>query len=250
MKKNVKLRPWAVFFWIVLWQILGMAFNESLLFPTPVIVISAFVKMCGDASFYQAVIFSGGRILLGVCLGTLLATFFAVLSYKFSAIEHLLYPFVTVVKSVPVASFIILALIWLNPKSLTVFIVLLMIFPVIYQNTLTGLNSVDRELLEVAEVFDVSPGKRALYIYLPGVLPYFRTALSVGIGLSFKAGTAAEVIGIPRGSLGEILYKSKVYFLTPELFAVTLTIIIMSLFFEKILLALCDLVIRKAEIDD
>lgn len=250
MKDSARLRPWAVFLWLVIWQISAMLLGESLLLPSPVTVLLTLLKMLFDVSFLKAVAFSGGRILLGAIIGTLLASFSAIVSSRFSVVRELLLPIVSVIKSVPVASFIILILVWLNSRSLTVAIVVLMIFPVIYQNVLMGILSVDKTLIEMATIFDVSLSKKLVGIYIPWVLPYFRTALSLGLGLSFKAGTAAEVIGIPDGSLGEKLYMAKVYLMTPELFAITLAIIILSYIIEKILLCLTDIVIRKAGIKE
>ena len=53
---------------------------------------------------------------------------------------------------------------------------------------------------------------------MPQVLPYFRSAVSAALGLCWKAGTAAEVIGLSGGTIGERLYTAKVYFQTPDLF--------------------------------
>ena len=110
----------------------------------------------------------------------------------------LFHPLVTAVKSTPVASFIILCLIWIPSRNLAVFISFLIVFPVIYANLLEGLQRTDEQLLEMADVFSIGKGKRALYIYLPQALPYLLTACSLGLGLCWKAGTAAEVIGVPE----------------------------------------------------
>ena len=77
-------------------------------------------------------------------------------------------------------------------------------------------------------------------IYLPQVLPYFRSAVSLAVGLCWKAGAAAEVIGLPAGTVGENLYNAKVYFQTPDLFAWTAVIVAVSLVFEKLFLWAVD----------
>lgn len=143
-----------------------------------------------------------------------------------------------------VASFIILILIWVPSRNLSFIISFLIALPVIYTNVLYGIENTNKELLEMAEVFRVSPGKRIWYIYMSETLPYLRAACSVSLGLCWKAGVAAEVIGIPSGSVGEKLYEAKIYLQTPELFAWTLTIILLSVWFEKIFLFIIDHVIR------
>ena len=160
--------------------------------------------------------------------------------------RELMAPLVAGIKAVPVASFIILALVWLNSRSLSLFISALMVFPPVYLNVLEGICRTDRRLLEMARVFRVPLGRRLRGIYLPQVMPYFRTAVSLGLGLCWKAGAAAEIIGLPAGSMGEQLYTAKVYFQTADLFAWTVTIVAVSVVFERLFLALVDRLMGKA----
>ena len=165
-----------------------------------------------------------------------LGIFLAVLAYWSKTVEILTAPVIAVVKSTPVASFIILCLIWIPSKNLSVFISFLMVFPVVYTNLLEGLRQTDKQLLEMADSFGAGLGKKVEFVYLSQVMPYAATACKLGLGLCWKAGIAAEVIGIPTGSIGEKLYKSKVYLETPDLFAWTIVIIFVSMTFEKIFL--------------
>ena len=105
----------------------------------------------------------------------------------------------------------------------------------------------DAKLLEMAEVFDIPESVRIRYIYVQQVLPFFRTGCSVGLGLCWKAGIAAEVIGIPDGSIGEQLYEAKVYLNTPDLFAWTVVIIVISLVFERLFLWIVDRLVYRME---
>ena len=158
----------------------------------------------------------------------------------------MLYPAVATVKAVPVASFVILSMVWLNARSLAVFIAFLMAFPAVYLGTLEGLEQADRQLLEMAAVFRVPLSRQIGGIYLPKLLPCFRTAVSLSMGLCWKAGIAAEVIGLPSGSLGDRLYKAKVYFLTEDLFACTAAIVALSILFERLFLWILDSLIERA----
>ena len=154
---------------------------------------------------------------------------------------------VLITKTIPVASFIILALVWFSSRNLAVLISFLMVFPVIYTNVLNGIIQTDRELLEMAEVFSVAAGRRIRYIYLPQVMPYLRAGCSVALGLCWKSGIAAEVIGMPKGSIGERLQQAKVYLDTADLFAWTLVIVVVSLLFEWLFLWLLDRSTRAVE---
>ena len=131
------------------------------------------------------------------------------------------------------ASFTILALLWVSGRNLSVLIAFLMALPVLYAGILSGLRAADPDLLEMARVFRLSPLRRLRFLYLPALWPQLTAACPVAMGLCWKAGAAAEVIGIPAGSLGERLQQAKVYLDTADLFAYTLTIVLLSLCFER-----------------
>ena len=174
-----------------------------------------------------------GGFFLAAALGTLLAA----LAARFKRVEEWLAPPVLAMKTVPVASFVILALIWFGSRNLSVFIALVMVFPVIYTNVLAGVRAADRDLAEMARVFRIPLLRRIRCIALPQVAPYFRAGCALGLGLCWKAGVAAEVIGMPVPSIGERLQQAKVYLDTPELFAWTLVIVLISVGFEKLFMA-------------
>ena len=241
--KRHPIRPWAVLFWLLAWQGAAMALaaafpHGELLLASPVSALVRLVSLAGTGAFWAAVGRSAAAILGGFVLSCVLAASLAALSARFRAVGELLAPLVAAVKAVPVVSFIILALVWLDSDSLALFISALMVFPPIYLNVLAGIGAADRQLLEMARVFHV-PFRRQLWgIYLPQVMPYFLSACGSALGLCWKSGIAAEVIGMPEGSIGEQLQQAKVYLDTPDLFAWTLVIVLVSLAFERAFLAL------------
>ena len=164
------------------------------------------------------------------------AVLLAVAAGRLRVLELLLWPYVTAIKSVPVASFIIICLIWMSTRQLAVFISFLMVFPVIYSNTLQGIKSADGALLEMARVYRVPFSRRLGYIYAPQVKPFLLSGCSVALGMSWKSGVAAEVIGVVGGSIGERLYEAKVYFQMTDLLAWTVVIVVCSVGFEKLVL--------------
>ena len=250
-KKHTEIRLWAVLLWVCLWQLAAMVLaaaypHGTLLLASPVAVLLRLGELAVTSAFWRAVGWSALRIFGGFLLSTALALLLAVLAAKHRRFRELMAPLVAAIKAVPVASFIILALVWLNSRSLSLFISALMVFPPVYLNVLEGICRTDRRLLEMARVFRVPLGRRLRGIYLPQVMPYFRTAVSLGLGLCWKAGAAAEIIGLPAGSMGERLYTAKVYFQTADLFAWTVTIVAVSVVFERLFLALVDRLMGKA----
>lgn len=232
--------------WLLVWQGASLALGQELLLPSPLAALGRLGELGLTAAFWRAVGWTAGRILAGFLLSCGAAVLLAAAAARARAVRELLYPLVAAVKAVPVASFIILALVWLDARSLSLFISFLMVFPPVYLNVLAGIDNTDHKLLEMARVFCVPFVRTLRGIYLPSVLPYFRTAVSLGLGLCWKAGVAAEVIGLPAGSLGERLYTAKVYFQTPDLFAWTAAIVAVSVVFERLFLRGVDALVRKA----
>ena len=220
--------------------------HGHLLLASPLSALVRLGELACTAAFWRAVGNSALHIFGGFLLSCVLAVLLAALSARFWAARELLSPLVAAVKAVPVVSFIILALVWLDGRDLSLVISALMVFPPVYLNVLAGIDSADRQLLEMAAVFRVPFRRQLRGIWLPQVLPYFRAACSLALGLCWKAGAAAEVIGLPGGTIGERLYTAKVYFQTPDLFAWTAVIVAVSVVFEKVFLALIDALVRKA----
>lgn len=223
-----------------------MILGQEFLLASPVSTLLRLGELAVTLPFWRAVAWSAGRILGGFFIACLLAVLCAALSARFARFRELLAPLVAAVKAVPVASFIILALVWVSSRNLSLLIAALMVFPAVYGNVLTGITQADRELLEMARVFRVPFSRQLRGIYLPQVLPYFRTAVSLGLGLCWKAGVAAEIIGLPIGSIGERLYTAKIYLETADLFAWTAVIVAVSVVFEKLFLRGVDALVRKA----
>jgi NitT/TauT family transport system permease protein len=226
----------SVAFALAVWQVSAMLIGESLLLVTPIAVVKRLFSLFAEADFFTSVGYSFLRIVAGFLMGLVIGSLMASIAAKFHIAEIMFRPFISTIKSVPVASFIILCLIWLSMGTLSSFISFLMVLPIIYSNILQGIKSTDKKLLEMAEVFRVGLFRRIVFIYLPQLKPYLISACSVAMGLAWKSGIAAEVIGVSNGSIGEKLYEAKIYYTTADLFAWTLIIVVLSISFEKMFL--------------
>ncbi len=228
----------AVLFWLLVWQTAAALLRQPLLLSSPVRVLQRLFALLGQSATYKALGYSLSRIALGFLLGFVLGACLAVLAARWRPVEYLVRPLMLTVKSVPVASFIILALVFLTSRKLNSFISFLMVLPIVYGNLLEGVKSESGRLREMARVFQVPPGRRALFISLPQLKPHLLSALSLSLGLSWKSGVAAEIIGVPRGSMGAAFYEAKLYLDTPSLYAWTLTVVLLSVLFEQLVLLL------------
>ena len=238
LKRNSIRKLASVALALLLWQAGAILLDLPLLLVPPLEVVKRLWGLVRESDFWRTLLFSFSRIVLGFAIAFVLACVLGVLSGKWPLLETLLWPYVITIKTVPVASFIILSLFFLSARRLSTFISFLMVFPVIYSNVLEGIRSTDKELLEMGQVFRIPWGRRLLYIYLPHLKPFLFSACSVALGMSWKSGVAAEVIGVASGSIGEKLYESKIYFMTEDLLAWTVVIVLVSVLFEKLFLRL------------
>ena len=242
MKQKIKRRygAAAVVFWLAVWQLAAAAIGQEVFLVSPLQAAGTLVQLLPQPDFWQRVGFSAGHILLGFLLGAVCSVVCSVAAERWVWVDALLSPVMLLVKATPVASFIILALVWVSGKSLSILISFLMVLPVLYGAVRTGIESADPQLLEMARVFRLPLARRVKAIWLPAVLPAFRQGCSVALGICWKSGVAAEVIGLPDGSIGDALYRAKITLSTGELFAWTFVIILLSAAFEKLFLALLD----------
>lgn len=225
-------------FWLALWALLARLVGRELLLPSPARVLRALVSLASTEVFWQNVARSLLRVTAGLVLATVLGVLLAALTQASRLARALLAPLMTLIKSTPVASFIILALVWLGRDIVPLCITALMVLPVVWANVSAGLAGQDKELLELARVYRL-PRRRVLRrITVPAVLPHFQAALRSALGMGWKAGIAAEVLTVPQVSIGRRLYEAKLYLETAELFAWTLTVVLLSLLIEKLLLRL------------
>lgn len=235
----------AAFLALCLWQLAAVLVDNRLLLVGPLQVAGRLWQLLGMQTTWQALGYSFGRISLGFFLAFALALVLAAVSARFSLAEILLRPYVLAIQTVPVASFIVIALLWLSGRRLSIFISFLMVLPVLYANALQGFRAADRQLLEMAQVFRMPRFRRVRCIFLPALAPYLKSACHVALGLCWKAGVAAEVIAVTEKSVGGMLYDAKVYLEIPDLFSWTVLIVAVSLGFEKLFLALLDSITQR-----
>lgn len=247
-QKSKKAGILSIMLWLCLWTVLSFVLQNPIFFPDPVDVLREFWHMLGQAEFYQSTAMTWIRVMAGFLGASLSAALCAWLSYRHNAIAVLLAPPVQLLKTVPVASIVVLLLIWFGSGRLTFIITFMVVFPILYFNLLTALRQLDKELLEVGKIFQMRPLDKLSYLLLPALEPALMSSMQVTIGMSFKSGVAAEVIGQPLHSMGEQLYLDKIYLNTAGVFAWTIVMVGLAGLTEKVLLHLLHSMCRGKEI--
>ena len=249
-------------FWLAVWELLALAVDhralgeawalwrqtgeaaglmdcllhgQRFILPAPLGVAAALAELAGTAAFWQTALLSLARVFGGLLAGVAIGTLLAVLTSAFRWADILLSPAVRVIRAVPVASFIILVLLWVDRDLVPVVISALMVLPVVWGNVSQGAAEADGQLLELARAYRFGRWKTVRLVYVPSVLPYFASAFRTALGLAWKAGVAAEVLCLPKAAIGTQVYNAKIYLETPDLFAWTLVVLALSFALEGIL---------------
>ncbi len=230
----------AAAFWMGVWFVLAAVVDNDILLAAPQETAARMLSLLGEKSFYLSVGSSLLRIGAGFGAGLGLAVLLAAGSSRFALLEELLAPLMGLIKTVPVASFAVLLLIWWGPSALAASVSLLVVMPGVYFGVLEGLKSMNVRLLEMADVFRLPFRNRLFYLYRPELRPFLQGSIKAALGMCWKAGAAAEVIGIPARSIGEGLYLSKIYLDTAGVFAWTAAVVLASFLMEKLILALLE----------
>ncbi len=233
--KRLTISALAVLFWIIIWQIASGIINLELILPSPLCVLKRIFELCANKDFYITIIHSIGRVMLGMLAGVLIGALGGALTAFSSFAKSLFSPILAVIKSTPIASFIILLFLWLSRDAVALFISALIVLPIVWSNVEVGLKSCDKSLLEMASAYKIPKSKMLTSIYIPSTLPYFTASLKSSLGMSWKAGIAAEALILPSISIGKQIFEAKYNLETVDLFAWTIVVIILSIIIEKLL---------------
>ena len=228
----------ALVFWLGVWSITAWALHQPLLLPMPHRVAACLWGLMKTGSFWATACASLLRVLGGLVLAVVLGCGLAVLTERYEWLNALFSPILSLIRSMPVASFIILAVLWMGRDRVPVFIVVLMALPVVWSNVAAGIHTTDPALLEMARAYRFPELQRLRRVWLPSVMPQFLSACRTALGLAWKAGVAAEVLTVPAKSIGRMLYTSKLNLEVEELFAWTAVVVVLSLIIEQGLLSL------------
>ena len=221
-------------FWLTVWQLLAWNVGKELLLPSPYRVLVSLSNLILSSNFWSSIFYSILRVVIGILVALILGTTVAILTSKWKLLHHVVAPFITVIRSTPVASFILLLWLWLGSDKLPAVICLLMVFPIAWSAASDAIAALDKELEEVCRTYHLSFSKRFLHFYVPSFFPYFLSACKTSIGLAWKAGVAAETLVVSPHSIGKHLFDTKISLETPELFAWTLVVILLSLIIETL----------------
>lgn len=233
-------------FWLGVWSLVFWRLNQRLILqlPYPWDVAVALGELVRRADFWSDVAYSLWRIVYGFFGAVVVGVVLAVLTVRFRALHVLFSPILSLIRAVPVASFIFLTFIWMQPGTIPTFIAFLMVMPLVWENVRQGIIQTDPKLLEMARVFRMSRFQQVRSIWFPSVRPYWRAAISTGFGFAWKSGVAAEIICTTGNSIGSQIAGAKSLQNYDEVFAGTVVVVVLSVLMEWLMRRLT----RKREV--
>ena len=235
MVSKTRERLLALVVWVIVWQLAAMTLGHGGLFlATPLQTLRALGLLLPTPAFWQRIAFSALRIVAGFVLAVVGGLVLGAAGARWRTVRVLVDPVMQLIRAMPVASFVILALLWVSGSNLSVVVSFTHVLPVVYAGVVAGIADTDPQLLEMARVYRLSWTARLRYIWLPGIFPSFCESCIAAMGMCWKSGVSAEVIGLPDHSVGDALYRAKITLTTPDVFAWTLVIVLLSTFLSAV----------------
>ena len=222
-------------FWLAVWVLVAALVAQPLILPGPGAVALALLRLICDAGTWAILAGSGARILGGLALAAVCGGLLAGISVRSRAFARLVAPALSFVKATPVACVVVLLLIWLGSARVSIAAVFLMALPGVYFSLVEGLSQVDKPLEQMFRLHGVRGWRLFCAHTWREVLPFVLSCARAVIGMSWKAGVAAELIGMAVGTVGERIYQAKLLIETADLLAWTVLVVAASWACERVL---------------
>jgi NitT/TauT family transport system permease protein len=220
---------------IAIWKICSLFISSEIILPSPEKTIMSLFNLLKTKDFYVIILFSVERGLIGFTISLFLGLLAGFLSGFNKIFNKIFEPVLVIIRSTPVMSIILIALIWFKSNNVPVFASFLMSFPIVCTNVKEGINNIDKRLIDMAAIYKIKKRRIISEIYLPSIMPFLIAAVSTSFGIGWKVIIAAEVLSQPKYAIGTSLQNSKLYLNIDEVFAWTIIAILIGYIFEKII---------------
>jgi NitT/TauT family transport system permease protein len=217
------------------WEILSLVIGSENILPGPIYTLKTLILFLGDIYFYKSLFLTLLRGLTGFVLAMIASLLVGIPSGINSKTESFFSPLIVTIRSTPVISVILLAIIWLRVENVPVFIGFLTMFPILTTSIITGIREVDRGLVEMALIYRVKKLRLLKDIYIPSLSPYFFSGLLTAAGFGWRAVIIGEVLSQPRYGIGSMMQNSQTYLLVAELISWTMVAVLVGFVFEKVI---------------
>ncbi|MCE5346698.1 MAG: ABC transporter permease [Bacteroidales bacterium] len=223
----------SVLFMLAVWKTLSVHFGSDFILPSPETTLIKTIKLFGDKIFLATIGTTILRGVIGFVISVILGIGIGVIAGINENFNAFIRPMLVVIRSTPVISLILLALIWLNPGLVPVFIGMLTMFPFICTNVSDGIRNVDRDLIEMATFYKVSQRRIVREVYIPAILPFIISGASSAMGIGWRAIITGEVLSQPKYGIGTVMQGAQTFLNVDAVIAWTILAVLISYGFEK-----------------
>ncbi|MFC2096229.1 ABC transporter permease [Bacteroidota bacterium] len=220
---------------IGLWKVASILYDSDLILPSPESTLIATFKLFISENFIKVIGATILRGLIGFAISFILAVTLGIFAGINKSFEAFLKPILVTIRSTPVISLILLALIWFKVDLVAIFIAFLTMFPFICTNVIDGIKNVDIDLIEMSRIYKVDKIKIIKEVYFPAITPFVFSGASSAMGFGWRAIIIGEVLSQPKFGIGTLMQTAQTYLIVNEVIAWTIIAVIISYLFELIL---------------
>jgi sulfonate transport system permease protein len=201
------LRGWIIpIVLTVAWEILSRVgvFPPNLL-PAPSAILETLWQLTSSGEIFPHIGITLYRVALGFLLGSIVATILGALTGYSPLLHGLFDPLIQSLRNIPSLAWVPLFILWMGiyETSKITLIAVGVFFPT-YLNLMSGVQQVDRKLVEVGKIYRFNAWQLIRRIFLPATLSAYIVGLRSGLGLGWMFVVAAEIMGASQG-LGFLL---------------------------------------------
>ena len=219
---------------IIIWILLSRSVNNEVIIPSIKSTFASMIRIIKDPNFFNIIKYTLLRTLIGFLISLSLAMIIGIVSSVSKITYNLMVPILKFLNSIPTIAIIVLALIWLNNELVPMLVGFIMVFPILYENILNGILNVDKDIIQMANLYKVGKIKIVNNIYIPSILYNLSSVFNTVLGINLKMVIAGEVLGQPKYAIGSNLQLERIYLNTSGVFAWIIIILLISETFDYI----------------
>lgn len=235
---QISIKCISLILFVMIWNYVSNIVNNPLIFPNVWEVFEAIKGIVTREEFLNILRNTVFKLVTVILSVVILASILSVLSFRYQFFRELIAPYINIIKAIPTVVVIIMALIWYDASIVPIVATLVIIFPILYYNILNGIFSIDEELVKMSKIFNVSPRKRLLELYIPGVYYSIAGGMRSLIGLAFKVTVAGEILSQEDHSIGGEILLNKTYLESSNIFAWVIIVVTLNFLLEGVIVLL------------
>lgn len=230
-----------------LYELFSRIVDKAIILPSCLEIMNEVIVIVSRADFGDIVFSTLSKTLTAFVSVLAISLVLGILAGYFKGLALFLFPMVTLLRTIPTVSIIIIILIWFGREVGPIFIVGLVIFPILYELISQSMNQVDADLRDVCYLFGGTPLEKFKALYYPQVLLSLYSGIQATLGLAFKVMVMAEVMAQSRLGIGQALNYEKTYLNMAGVLAWSILLMMIVLVFDAMVSYLMKKLLRGLE---